>query len=458
MEHDKSAFLGKDPVFPLLVKMSLPAVVGMFVNAAYNIVDTIFVGRGAGPRAIAGLTVAFPIQMIAGSCALMLGIGAASIVSRRLGEKRKDLAEDAVGTAFAAILIAAVLMTVLTDVLADPMLRLFGATPEILPHAAAYLTTVLWGFPFIAVSLGGNHLIRAEGNPTVAMATMLIGMVLNIVLDPVFIFTLGMGIRGAALATVISQAVSFLWIVLHYLGGRSTVRFHAHRLRIAWTPFREMIFLGLPHFLHMTGMHVVVLVMNNTLAGLGGALAIATYGMAARLLSVVHMPLIGLSQGFQPIAGYNYGARRYDRVRKVLLMAFLSALAVSTVSYAVIMSVPGFLIGMFTTDASLVSVSAPALRTIALLVPLAGIQMIGAGYFQATGKAVPAMLLGLSRQFIVLLPMVLILPRIFGLRGAWAAFPSSDLISTTVTVTALSFELRRLADRHEESLRTAAAG
>jgi putative MATE family efflux protein len=458
MQDDKSAFLGREAIFPLLLKMSVPAMVGMAVNALYNVVDTIFVGRGAGSLAIAGLTVAFPIQMIVGSFALMIGIGAASIISRRLGEKKKELAEDALGTALVSIAGAALILTFLLASFSTAILRLFGATDTILPYAASYLTTILWGVPFISFSMGGNNLIRAEGNAKVAMATMLIGMILNIILDPIFIFAFGLGIRGAALATVIAQGCSFVWILLYYLRRKSAVRLRWEKLNINWRQLREMVVLGIPNFVHAAGMNLIMLVINNTLGTLGGDLSISTFGMSMRLLSFAFMPIMGLAQGFQPIAGYNYGAHKYDRVKKALLMAFLVSVAMTLFCHALIMIFPKFLIGMFTTETALIELSAPALQTMALLIPIIGFQIVSSIYFQAVGKALPSLLLGLSRQFIVLLPMILILPRFLELNGVWAAFPASDLLSTIITLTALTFELRHLRKRHEEAPELVAVG
>ena len=231
-QGDTSTFLGKDKLFPLLLKMSIPAIIGMMVGAFYNIADTIFLGRGAGAMAIGGLSVAFPIQMIVPALAKMIGVGGASIISRRLGERDHDAASRALGTAFAACVVIALVMVMLIAIFMTPVLKMFGATDTILPYSTEYLRTILWGLPFMAFSMMGNDLIRSEGKAKIAMGTMLIGMILNIILDPIFIFGFGMGIRGAAMATVIAQSCSFLWVLLFYLRKRSTVVLHRRNLRI----------------------------------------------------------------------------------------------------------------------------------------------------------------------------------------------------------------------------------
>ena len=448
MNQGKSAFLGEQRLFPLLMKLSIPAIIGMMVMALYNVVDTIFIGRGAGTLAIAGLTIAFPIQMIIGALGQMIGVGAASIVSRKLGERRMEQAEAAVGTAFVSIAVVSVALSAVVGLFAADILRLFGASETVLPYSMDYLTTVFWGFPVISLSMCGTNLIRAEGNARTAMNTMLIGTVLNMILDPIFIFALGMGIRGAALATVISQLCSFVWILLYYLRGRSVVALRRKNLRVHWDQLKETVLLGLPNFVQMAGMSIIATIINRTLGIHGGDLAISTYGIANRLLSFIFMPINGLAQGFQPIAGYNYGARKYDRVKAVLVIASLSATVVAAFCYVFIMLFPRALVGMFTTDSTLIEISAPALRTMALLMPIIGIQIVSSIYFQAVGKGIPALLLGLSQQFIVLLPVVLMLSHLFGVNGVWSAFPVSDVLATFITVTALAFEIKHLKQKH----------
>ena len=426
------------------MKMSVPAIIGMMAAALYNVVDTIFVGRGVGPLGIAGLSIAFPIQMIVQAIGQMIGIGAASIISRKLGEKNYDAASSALGTAILAIFIFSIVLVSLIAGFLRPILSFFGATETIMPQSVEYLRTVVFGFPFIAISMAGNNMIRAEGKARTAMGTMLIGMGLNIVLDPVFIFVFDMGIRGAALATVVSQFCSFIWVSSFYLTKRSSVSLDLGHLRIRAAYLREMLVLGLPNAVQSAGMSILAIIVNNTLGTLGGDMAISTYGMVLRLLSFVIMPMIGLAQGFQPIAGYNFGARQYDRVRKILFLSSITAISISSLFFFLIRIFPEFFIGLFTTEAGLISTGARTLKIMSLAMPLMTIQIVSAVYFQAIGKGTAALLLGLSRQFLILIPVVLILPRIFGVDGVWASFPTSDFLSIIIAVIVMSFEIRRL--------------
>jgi len=382
--------------------------------------------------------------MAVGALRQMVGVGGASIISRRLGEKKMAEAEKTLGTSLLFTAAISLVLSILIALFSESILRLFGATDAIMPYAMDYVVIILIGFPVHAISMTGNSLISAEGNAQKAMQAMLIGTIVNIILDPIFIFGLDMGIQGAAIATIIGQSCSFVWIFLYYYRGKSIVPLRLSNMVIRWHILGKVLILGLPSFIQMAGFSLITTVINNILGTHGGSMAISTYGIIFRLLSFIFMPISGLAQGFQPIAGFNYGAGNYDRVRKVLYLALFSATAIAGVSYGIIMLFPGFFVGLFTTDAALINIATPALQTMALLTPIIGIQMISSIYFQAVGKGVPAILLGLSRQFIVLLPIVLILSRLYGVNGVWMSFPIADAISTIITVSALSFELRRL--------------
>ena len=444
MLENKSSFLGTEKLFPLLMKMSVPAIIGMMAAALYNVVDTIFVGRGVGPLGIAGLSIAFPIQMIVQAVGQMIGIGAASIISRKLGAKDNDQASTALGTAILSIFIFSIALVVVIAIFLRPILNIFGATDTIMPYSVSYLRTVIFGFPFIAISMAGNNMIRSEGKARTAMGTMLIGMGLNIVLDPIFIFVLDMGIEGAALATVVSQFCSFIWVAVFYLTKQSSIRLDREHLHINTAYLREMLLLGLPNAVQSAGMSILAIIINNTLGTLGGDLAISTYGMVHRLLSFIFMPMIGLAQGFQPIAGYNFGAKQFKRVRNILFLATGTSIAISSIFFFLIRSFPEVFIGLFTTDVDLIATTARTLKIMCLAMPLMTTQIVAAVYFQAIGKGVVSLILGLSRQFLILIPIVLILPRFFGVDGVWASFPSADFISITIAVIVMSFEIRRL--------------
>jgi putative MATE family efflux protein len=424
--------------------MGAPAAVGMLVNAFYNIVDTVFVGQGVGPLAIAALSIVFPIQMIVSALAQAIGVGTASIVSRRLGEKRYGEAVRAIGTAYATVFVANIVMVSALLVGMEPILRFFGASEEILPFAMEYAGTVGIGFFFFGLSMCASNLVRAEGNTKAAMKGMLIGALMNMVLDPIFIFGFKMGVRGAAVATVISQVASAAYLLSLYLRGKTVVPIVAAELRIRPAILGQSFLLGIPAFIQTAGMSLLMLVVNTSLGRYGGDTAITTFGMVHRLLMIVIMPVLGIVQGSQPISGYNYGAKRYDRVKVVLRTTILTALGLSLVGYSFMMIFPSLGMGFFTRDADLIASSSRVLRIVVLFIPLAAIQITGSTYFQAIGKATEAMILGLSRQFFILIPLILILPRFFGLDGLWFSYPLADLISTTVTSSLLIREVRRL--------------
>lgn len=424
--------------------MGAPAAVGMLVNALYNIVDTIFVGQGVGPLAIAALSIVFPIQMIVSSVAQATGIGTASIVSRRLGEKRHDEAVKAVGTAYATVILVNAILVALLFAFMRPILSFFGASEEIMPYAMEYLGIVGGGFFFFGLSMCASNLVRSEGNSKASMKGMLLGAGLNIILDPIFIFGFGMGVRGAAIATVISQIASVVYLASLYTRKKTVVPFVVSEFRIRPKILGQSFLLGTPAFIQSAGMSILMLLVNTSLGRYGGDSAITTFGMIHRLNMIVIMPVIGIVQGFQPIAGYNYGAKRYDRVKATLRTTIFTATGLASIGYAFMMILPRVGMGFFTSDAALVASSARVLRILVMFVPLAAVQITGAVYFQAIGKATESVVLGLSRQFFILIPLILILPRFFGLDGIWFSYPLADLLSSAVTGTLLVREVRRL--------------
>ena len=425
--------LGTQSIGKLLVRLSVPATVAMLVMALYNIVDTIFVGRGVGTEAIGGLTIVFPFQIIVMAFASMIGIGTASVVSRNLGSGHRERACTAAGNAFAVSAGFGLLVTILGYTLLNPILRLFGATPVLLAYARQYLSVILAGSVFITLAMAANHLVRAEGRATVAMLTMVLGAVANIILDPIFIFGLKMGIRGAAAATVISQFLSFLFLLYFYLSGRSTLKIRPIHLKPTGSVMKEIFALGVPAFIRQGGMSLILILVNNLLGRYGGDVYIAVFGVVFRILHFVMMPLAGLVQGFQPITGYNYGAGKIGRVKHGVRLSLLISSALAVVGFLILSLLPGPIFRLFSTDLDLIQAGMPVLRVVVLIVPLLGIQMVGSAYFQAVGKARPAFFLGLSRQFIFLLPMMILLPPTFGLWGVFAAFPVADFLSSLVT-------------------------
>jgi len=442
--RSRTAFLGSEALFPLLLKMGLPAAIAMLVNALYNIVDTIFVGQGVGPLAIAALTIVFPIQMIVSALAQGLGVGAASIVSRKLGERREEEAARTIGTTYAAVGLVTLALVLLLMAFMDPVLAFFGASGEVMPYAREYLGVVAPGFFFFAASMAASALVRAEGNAKASMTGMLIGALLNCALDPLFILGFGWGVWGAALATVISQVASCAYLLSLYLGKKTHVRLSPADFRIRPRILADCALLGTPAFIQSAGMSLLALLVNTGLGRMGGDEPISIYGMTHKLNTLVIFPILGIAQGFQPIVGYNYGARDFARVRGAIRVAVLTVLAIAFACYAVLMLFPEAAMGLFSPDALLVAKAAGVLRKMALFIPLAALQILGSTYFQAIGKRTQALILGISRQFLVLIPLVLLLPLLLGIDGIWWAFPLADLVAATITIALLARELRHL--------------
>ena len=444
----KENFLGTQSIGPLLLRLAFPATIGMLVNALYNLVDTIFVGQSAGPLAIAGLGIAFPIQMLTSGFAQMFGVGSASIISRKLGEQDDHAAAHAAGNAFYLTFSTAVVITIVGLLFLKPLLQVFGATEDILPYAIDYMGIVFIGSAFISISMCSNNILRAEGKAKVAMTIMLIGTLMNLVLDPLFIFGFGMGIRGAAIATVISQIASSLYAIRYFLKRKSSLPLRRESFRLSRVLIKETISLGIPTFIRQAGTSLLALTANNMLGLYGGDLAIATYGMLSKLMVFFLMPIFGLVQGFQPIAGFNYGAKKSNRVKQVLYWAIGVTTIMGTVFFTIIQLLPYGLLSLFTHDEELLTISTPALRIVMIALPFIGIQTIGATFFQSIGKSIPALLLGLSRQFIILIPLVLIMPQFLGLQGVWFSFPIADILSTVITVIWLFHEVAHLNRRN----------
>lgn len=446
-EHNamqRTAFLGTQAIFPLLLKMGIPAAVAMIVNALYNIIDTMFVGHGVGPLAIAALSIVFPIQMIVSAVAQALGVGAASIVSRRLGEKREEDAAATIGTAYTAIFIVTAVLILVVMLFMKDILTFFGASEAIMPYAQEYLRTIGPGFFFFASGMAASNLVRSEGNARASMTGMILGAVCNLILDPVFIFGFGMGVRGAALATVFSQLLSCVYLFSLYLTKKTHIPISIHHFKIQKKILSEAALLGAPAFIQTAGMSILALIINKSLGHYGGDMAISIYGTTHRLLSLIIFPILGIVQGFQPIVGYNYGAKQFDRVKKALYVSILTVFSLASFFYILVMAFPQISMSLFSSEKEFITASARVLRIMAFFIPFAAIQITGATYFQAIGKKTESLFLGLSRQFLILIPLVLLLPLFVGLDGIWLSFPIADLLSTSITVTLLMREIKAL--------------
>jgi len=448
---DHSTQLGTERIGRLLVRMSAPAMVGLVVQSLYNLTDTVFVGRGVGSLAIAGIAISFPVQILVMAVAQTFGIGAASIVSRSLGSGDPDRARRTLGNLFTLVITASVLIAVLGSLYIDPLLRLFGATDTILPYAQAYLRMILLGTPFFMFAMATSAVVRAEGNAKVAMWTMVIAGVLNIGLDPLFIYTLGMGVAGAALATVLAQATTVVYLIYYFTGGRSRLRARLSDLRLNREIVWESFTVGIGSGLRAAAGSFTTIILNNTLAAYGGDVAIAAFGVINRMIMFLFMPMFGIVQGMLPIVGFNYGARQLDRARHAVRLSTLVTTIMSIGITGILVGIPGLLLRIFSNDQALIQMATPATRIVVLAFPTVGFQVIAAGMYQALGRPLPAMILALLRQVILLIPLILILPRAMHLAGVWTSFPIADALAALVTAWMLVPALRTLRSPHHEA-------
>jgi putative MATE family efflux protein len=444
MEHSEK--LGKEKIPRLLLNMSLPSIMGMLAVTLYHVADTIFVGRGVGTLAIAALSVSMPFLMSIAIFGQAISIGGASIISRALGAGDKEKANLTLNNLVHTISIINVVVIIVAFVFIRPVLIVFGAGESYIDLAVNYTQIALIGSFFMNYIHITMNSIRAEGNAKFAMQIMIFGAVLNLIVDPIFIFVFDWGIRGAALATVLSQMSGAVLATVYLFSGRGALRLSLSKI-MKWPQFsilKESFGIGSASFARQAASTLIVILINNSLLHYGGPVYVAAFGIVFRLLMFNFMPLIGINQGFMPIAGYNYGAGNYSRVMHVLRAGIRAATVFSVVSFCIFFFLSHQLITVFTEDEALIEIAEKALRIMVLMLPLIGFQIIGSGLFQALGKIVPALLLGLSRQVLFLIPLALILPRFWGAEGVWFSFPASDFLAAFITTLLLYREIKKL--------------
>nr|WP_320133411.1 MATE family efflux transporter [uncultured Holophaga sp.] len=441
--------LAQEKPIKLLIQFSIPAIVGMLVSALYSVIDRIFIGGAVGSIGIAGITVAFPIMIIQLAFGLLVGIGGTALVSIRLGEKKHEDALGIVGNAFVLLILISILISILGLIFRDPMLRAFGASAQVLPYARDFVTIILYGSVVMSTALGMNNFIRAEGKPQKAMASMLIGTVMNVILAPTFLFVFRWGMKGAAWATVLAQVVSCTWVLSHFFSEKSTLRLHRRYLRLSFDRVKAIMAIGMPPFFLQIAVCILTIVLNKSMEHYGGDTAVSGMGAVTTIQMLVILPIAGISMGAQPIIGFNYGARSFDRVREVLKLAILSGSAIAILGWAMIQAFSTPLMALFAKqDHAFVAFASRALRIFSGLMFFAGFQVVASNYFQAIGKPLASMLLTLSRQVLILLPAILILGFFFQVSGILLAGPLADICSTTLTAIWLVRELRTLKEQH----------
>jgi putative MATE family efflux protein len=447
---EREKLLGEKEIPKLLLKFSIPAIVGMLVNALYNFVDMVFIGQGVGPLGIAGVRIGFPLIVIGMAFSMLIGIGANSLISIRLGQKRKEDAELILGNAFVTMIAIGAVLTILGLVFMEPLLKLFGASQDVMPYAKGYFRIILFGVIFQMIGMGMNNFIRGEGNPKTAMLTMLIGAVINTILDPIFIFAFGWGIEGAALATILSLIISASWVLYYFFFGNSLLKIRKPNLRIRFDILKSIVAIGLAPFAMQLAASVLVIFMNQGLAQYGGDIAVSAMGIINNIASLFMMVVFGINQGAQPIIGFNYGAQKYDRVKSTLKYAIGAATVVVTIGYASINLFAPQMIGLFSSDPELIDIGSRGLRRVLMFMPIIGFQIVSSAYFQAIGKPKQSMLLSLSRQVLILIPLVLILPKFIGLIGLFTAGPIADISSSILTAIFLFYELKNLDKKQKD--------
>jgi putative MATE family efflux protein len=446
---DKSVALGEQKIRTLLWDYSVPAIIGMVVNALYNVVDSIFVGQGVGEIGLIAVTIAFPLMMILMAVGMFVGLGAAALVSIRLGEQDKAGAELILGNALTMVIGLVIITTAGALWYLEPLLLMLGTTPDVLPYAKNFMTIILAGSVFMHISFGLNGIIRAQGDPKTALLTMLIGAVLNTILNPLFIFGLHWGIEGSAWATVFSQAVATVWVLTYFIKGSGTLKLKRQYLAVRSEVVISIAKIGMAPFLLQIGNSLVIVVLNFSLLNYGGALAIAAFGIINRVLMLMLMPVMGISQGAQPIIGYNYGAGNYRRVIATVKLAILAASGLCLFGFICVQLLDVHIIRLFNGNQELVQLGSDGLRLFLLMLPIIGFQIISANYFQAVGKAGYAIVFNLLRQIILLIPLIYILPKFWGLTGIWLAGPISDVGAALLTGIFMIRELKSLASREQ---------
>lgn len=444
--------LGNLGIVRLLVKFSIPAIIGMVVNMLYNVVDRIYIGNipDIGGLAITGVGITMPVTSIITGLGMLIGIGTSASISLSFGSGKRKLAQKYLGNGLTAIIIISLIVAIFGNVFATGILGIFGASENTMPYALAYIRPLMIGTICNLCAFGLNHSINSDSNPKIAMSTMLIGAIINIVLDPIFIFVLGLGIQGAAYATVISQFVAGCWVIYYFTkSSKSTIKLNKEDMMLNGEIIKKILMIGLAPFCMQVAGSIVQVIANNALMTYGGDLAIGAMAVITSVCTIFIMPIFGLNQGAQPIIGYNYGAKKYDRVKKTYLYGLIACTAVLLLSWIFIVMLPEKAIGMFNNDPMLTDIAVNGIRVYLFVLPLIGVQMTASNYYQAIGKPKKSMLLGLSRQVLMLIPAFLILPKFMGLEGVWLAGPIADGIAVILSGVIIIREMRTLGKDEE---------
>lgn len=438
--------LGDAPIGKLLLQYSIPAIIGMVVNALYNIVDRMFIGNipDIGSLAITGVGITMPIMTIVLAFGMLIGIGTTANISLNLGKGNRTTAEKLLGNAFTLSIIVGLAIAITGTIFANPILNLFGASENTLFYAKEYIGIILLGCTFNILSFALNSTIRADGNPKMSSMTMVIGCGANIILDYLFIFVLNLGVKGAALATIISQAVTFFIILYYYTAGNSNLKLKIENFKLKKHLVTMTFAIGIAPFATQIATSLVQVIANNALKTYGSDLAIGAMTVISSLNIIFMMPIFGINQGCQPIIGFNYGAKKYERAKEAFKYATIAACVICIIGFISIQCFPTQIISLFNNDPELTTLAIKGIRIYLLMMPVVGINIVATSYYQSIGKAKISMFVSLLRQVILLIPFTIILPKFIGLDGVWAAGACADSLSVIITLILLKKEFKQL--------------
>jgi len=428
--------LGEMKVGKLILEFSIPAIIGMLVNTLYNIIDRVFIGHieGIGALAMAGVGVTMPLMFIILAFGMLIGIGTATRISIKLGEHDKEGAEKHLGNAFTLIIIISIFLTIFGLLFANPLLKMFGASENIIGYGEQFIQVIFIGCIFNLISFSLNHSIRSDGSPKIAMASMLISAIINIILDPIFIFGLNLGVRGGALGTVVAQIVSSIWIVYYFTKGSSTLKIRKKNLKLEKNVVLSIFAIGISPFTMQLAQSAVQIASNNSLQTYGGDIAVSGMTIINSIAMIFLMPIFGLNQGLQPIIGYNFGAKNHSRVKLAVKYGIIAATIIVTIGFIVVQGFSEKLVMIFNGDSSLIEVTSRGMKIFLSMLPFIGGQIIVTNYFQSIGQVKISMFLSLLRQVIILIPCLIIIPMFMGLDGVWIAGATSDFLSVIITL------------------------
>ena len=435
--------LGTESIGKLLMQYAVPAIIAMTASSLYNMVDSIFIGRGVGTMALSALALTFPLMNLGAAFGALVGVGAATLISVKLGQKDYDTAQRVLGNVFVLNILLGLAFTVIVFPFLNPILYFFGGSDETVEYARQFMEIILLGNVVTHLYLGLNAVLRASGHPKQAMYATIATVAINTILAPIFIFMFDWGIRGAAIATVSAQVIALLWQLKQFNNANELLHFRRGIFRLKRKIVFDSLAIGMSPFLMNLAACLIVILINQGLKKYGGDLAIGAFGIVNRLVFIVVMIVMGLNQGMQPIAGYNFGAKLYDRVNKVLKLTIIYATCVTTFGFLVGMLAPNLVVGIFTSDAELTELSATGLRITVMFFPIIGFQMVTSNFFQSIGMAGKAIFLSLTRQMLILLPCLLILPHFFGVAGVWYSMPVSDLLASLIALVMLVYQFRK---------------